>query len=137
MSNAGSSSYGKVCAPFMTTPIIDSGNICMSNADSPSLNLVGASCMAASFDLCTTNSSLFGFWFVHPSWLQVFTFAPCLIQTPPWTALLVHPSWRQDWAFAPCASYKHFVVHLLEKISKLVRYSTDTCPFRIEVCVPK
>ena len=43
-------------------------------------------------------------FFVHPSWLQLGTFAPCFTQTPPFTTILVHPSSLQvlTFGFAPC-----------------------------------
>jgi len=51
---------------------------------------------------CVMQTPPFQALLVHPSWLYRFTFTPCVKQTPPLAACLAHPSWLQCFFVAPC-----------------------------------
>ena len=77
--------------------------------NSSSLSMVCASFIAASLHLlkiapCLMHTPPSTALLVHPSCLHGFIFAPCLTQTPPLITLLEHPSWLQilTLTFAPC-----------------------------------
>ena len=71
-------------------------------ANSSPLRTVGTSFMATLLIYCSmpdTTTPPFFALLVRSLWLQVFSLAPCLMQTPPSLATLVHPSWVQMLLF--------------------------------------
>ena len=105
--NTHSSILSIICASFIASPI---GLCPKSHAHSSFDGSICASFTDAliDFDLFpmpNAHSSFDNFIFVHPSLLHCFTFAPCLMHTPPLTTLFVHPLLLHHFTFAPCLMY--------------------------------